>query len=141
MVVMTAATQPRQVDVKLAPGTSSGLASIVQQFLEQQLAESAQRRRRASRIRGRLGLVATDYCAAITVEFAGREIAVLDGTREPLDAIISGTHRELTKMLQGEANPLIEHLRGRLRVRSKMRSLCLPMRVHRLLKLTPADGH
>ncbi|HUY26727.1 MAG TPA: hypothetical protein VMV27_04855 [Candidatus Binataceae bacterium] len=127
------------IEVRLAQGTSSGLASIVQQFLAQQLEESEQRQRRALRIHGRLGLIATDYCAAVTVEFGGHEIAVRDGTPEPLDASIAGTHRALTKLLQGEANPLIEHLRGHLRVRSKMRSLCLPLRVHRLMKLTPSE--
>jgi putative sterol carrier protein len=140
MVVMMAAKVSPQVEVRLAQGTSSGLASIVQQFLEQQLGDSAQRRRRASRIHGRLGLIATDYCAAVTVEFAGHQIAVRDGTREPLDASIAGTYRALAKLLQGEANPLIEHLRGRLKVSSKMRGLCLPLRVHRLMKLTAADG-
>jgi len=140
MVVMKSAEVSPHVEVRLAEGTSSGLASIVQQFLEQQLGESAQRRRRASRIHGRLGLIATDYCAAVTVEFGGCEIAVRDGTGEPLDASIAGTQRALTKLLQGEANPLIEHLRGRLRVTSKMRNLMLPLRVHRLMKLAPADG-
>jgi hypothetical protein len=43
----------------------------------------------------------------------------------------------LTALLQGTANPLIEHLRGRLRISSKLRSLFLPLRVHRLMKIQP----
>ena len=140
MVVVKTVNQSSNVEVHLAQGASSGLASIVQQYLEQQLAESPERRHRASRIHGRLGLIATDYSSAVTVEFGGHDIAVHDGTREPLDASIAGTHRALTKLLQGEANPLVEHIRGRLKVTSKLRNLWLPLRVHRLMKLTRADA-
>ena len=140
MVVVKAASSSFNVAVRLAPDASSGLASIVQQYLEQQLAESADRRRRAFRIRGRLGLVATDYSHAVTVDFTGDEISVHDGMHEPLDARIAGTHQALTKLLQGEANPLIEHLRGRIKVTSKLRNLWLPLRVHRLMKLARTDA-
>ena len=69
LVEMTAIAD---IPVRLADGSTSGLASIVQQFLEQQLADSASRRRRAGRLRGRLGLTATDYRASVTVDFRGR---------------------------------------------------------------------
>ena len=123
------------IPVRLADGSTSGLASIVQQFLEQQLADSASRRRRAGRLHGRLGLTATDYHASVTVDFRGDQIAVCDGSAEPLDASIAGTYRSLTELLQGRSNPLIEHLRGRLKVTSRLRNLFLPLQVHRLMKL------
>jgi SCP-2 sterol transfer family len=128
-----------KVAVRLADGSTSGLASIVQQFLEQQLADSASRRRRAGRLRGRLGLTATDYRASVTVDFLGDQIAVSDGSEEPLDASIAGPYRSLTELLQGRSNPLVEHLRGRLKVTSRFRNLFLPLRVHRLMKLS-RDG-
>lgn len=127
------------IPVQLADGSTSGLASIVQQFLEQQLADSASRRRRAGRLHGRLGLTATDYRASVTVDFRGDQIAVCDGSAEPLDASIAGTYRSLTELLQGRSNPLIEHLRGRLKVTSRLRNLFLPLQVHRLMKLA-RDG-
>ena len=123
------------IPVRLADGSTSGLASIVQQFLEQQLADSASRRRRAGRLRGRLGLTATDYRASVTVDFRGDQIDVCDGSEEPLDASIAGPYRWLTELLQGRSNPLVEHLRGRLKVTSRLRNLFLPLRVHRLMKL------
>jgi predicted lipid carrier protein YhbT len=126
-----------QIEVRLANGASSGLASIVQQFLTQQLDDSAARRVRAARLRGRLGLTATDYRATVTVEFRGDVIEVLDSAEEPLDASIAGPLDILTQLLQGRANPLVEHVRGRLRVRSRFRNLFLPLRVHRLMKLSP----
>ena len=126
------------IEVRLAGGASSGLASIVQQYLEQQLAESDDRRVRAARLRGRMSLTATDYDATVTVEFRGDQIAIWDGAQAPLDAKIAGPYLILTQLLQGRANPFIEHLRGRLKVSSRLRNLLLPLRVHNLMKLTAA---
>jgi putative sterol carrier protein len=127
--------------VRLENDATSGLASIVQQFLEQQLADSTRRRRRASRLRGRLSLTATDYDTSVTVDFRGDEIAISDGSAGALDATIAGPYQSLTKLLQGRSNPLIEHLRGRLKVTSRMRNLFFPFRVHRLMKLAPEGNH
>jgi hypothetical protein len=129
------------VTVRLADDASSGLASIVQQFLQQQLEESSKRRKRASRMRGRLGLTATDYQTSVTVDFRGDEIMVSDGSVEPLDASIAGPYKSLTKLLQGRSNPLVEHLRKHLKVRSRLGNLFFPLRVHRLMKLTPEGNH
>jgi predicted lipid carrier protein YhbT len=127
-----------EIEVRLDEGANSGFASIVQQYLEQQLAESAARRRRAARLNGRLGLTATDYGASVTVEFSRRRISVRDGVASGLDASIAGPLESLTALLRGNANPLVEHLRGRLTVSSKLKSFFLPLRVHRLMKL-PAE--
>jgi hypothetical protein len=137
MVDMSAASPPETVEVRLAGGASSGLASIVRQYLEQQLTESGSRRTRAARIRGRLALMATDYGIGVTLEFGGAGIAIWDGVREPLDASIAGPYAGLTQLIQGRTNPLIEHLRGRLKVSSRLRNLFLPIRLHRLMRLQP----
>lgn len=138
MVEMTATAD---IPVRLVDDATSGFASIVQQFLEQQLADSTRRRARASRLRGRLGLTATDYDASVTVDFRGDEIAISDGSAGPLDATIAGPYQSLTKLLQGRSNPLIEHLRGRLKVTSRMGNLFFPFHVHRLMKLAPERNH
>jgi hypothetical protein len=135
---MSTQTGATGIEVRLAGGASSGLASIVQQYLEQQLAESDDRRARAARLRGRMSLTATDYDATVTVEFRGDRIAIWDGAQAPLDAKIAGPYLILTQLLQGRANPLIEHLRGRLKVTSRLRNLLLPLRVHNLMKLSAA---
>jgi predicted lipid carrier protein YhbT len=137
VVEVTAVEAPAAIEVRLDEEARSGFASIVQQYLEQQLAESAARRRRALRLSGRLGLTATDYRASVTVEFCGNRISVRDGIDPRLDASIAGPLKLLTAMLQGTANPLIEHLRGRLRVSSRLKTLLLPLRVHRLMQLRP----
>ncbi|HEU4759470.1 MAG TPA: SCP2 sterol-binding domain-containing protein [Dehalococcoidia bacterium] len=128
------------VYVRLAGGAESGLASIVQQYLEQDLAEFEKKRRQAARLQGRIAMTAVDHETTVTVEFNRGEIAVWDGERPPLDASIVGPYRALLRLLQGEAHPLVEHLRGRLRVRSSLRKPLFPLRVHALMKLPPEKG-
>lgn len=129
---------PETVTVRLADGAESGLASIIQQFLEQQLLDCEDRRGTAARIRGRLALIATDYEVAVTIEFEGRDIAVWDGLREP-NASIAGPYASLLELVQGRTNPLMEHLRGRLKVRTTLRHPFLPLRLHRLMRLSPDE--
>ncbi len=123
------------IRVRLAEGAESGLASIVQQYLEQDLEECVAKRRQASRLRGRLAMTAADHETTVTLEFRGMEIAIWDGERPPLDGSIVGPYLALTRLLQGRASPLMEHLRGRLRVRSSLRRPLFPFRVHRLMRL------
>jgi hypothetical protein len=127
------------VRVRLAEGAESGLANIVQQFLEQNLEESEPRRRRARRLRGRVAMTAADHEMTVTLDFRGEEIVVWDGEQGPLQASIAGPHRALVGLLQGEGNPLLEHLRGRLRVRSSLRKPFFPLQVHNLMKLPPEE--
>jgi predicted lipid carrier protein YhbT len=129
------AEHPVPIPVRLADGAESGLARIVQQFLEQDQAEFEHKRRRAARLRGRVAMTASDHGATVTLEFRGGEILVHDGEQGPVDASIEGPHKALVRLLQGETHPLVEHVRGRLRVRSRLRRLWLPLRLHRLMKL------
>lgn len=138
---MALAVAASEVPVRLAQDAASGLAHIVQQYLEQGLAESARKRRRAARLCGRVALTNTDYGAAVTLELRGDEIVVHDGARDPLDASIEGPHATLLRVLRGQAHPLLEHLRGRLRVRSRPRRLLLPLRLHRIMKLSQETSH
>jgi hypothetical protein len=133
------ATDP--VPVRLADGAESGLARIVQQYLEQDLAEFEKKRRRAVRLRGRVAMTASDHETSVTLDFRGDEILIFDGERAPLDASIAGPQRALVRLLQGETHPLLEHLRGRLRVRSRPRRLFFPLRLHRLMKLETEGNH
>jgi len=125
------------VRVRLADGAESGLANIVQQFLEQNLDESEQRRRHARRLRGRIAMTAADHQISVTLDFRGEEIVIWDGEHGPLQASIAGPYQALLGLLQGEGNPLLEHLRGRLRVRSSLRKPFFPLQVQGLMKLPP----
>jgi len=127
------------VRVQLAEGAESGLANIVQQYLEQNLDESEQRRRRALGLRGRVAMTAVDHEVTVTLDFRGEEIVIWDGEHGPLQASITGPYPALVGLLQGESNPLVEHLKGRLRVRSSLRKPFFPLQVHGLMKLPPED--
>ena len=127
------------VRVRLADGAESGLANIVQQYLEQNLDESEQRRRRALGLHGRIAMTATDHEITVTLDFRGEEIVIWDGECGPLQASIAGPHPALLRLLQGAGNPLLEHLRGRLRVRSSLRKPFFPLQVHGLMKLPPEE--
>ena len=127
------------VRVRLADGAESGLANIVQQVLEQNLDESERRRRRALGLRGRVAMTAADHEVTVTLDFRGEEIVIWDGERGPLQASIAGPHRALLGLLRGEGNPLVEHVRGRLRVRSSLRKPFFPLQVHGLMKLPPEE--
>jgi hypothetical protein len=127
--------------VRLDDRAASGLAHIVQQYLVQDLAEFEKKRSRAARLRGRIAMSASDRDTSVTLDFRGDEIVIFDGACAPLDSSIQGSYQALLRLLQGRANPLVEHLRGRLRVRSRPRRLFLPLRLHRLMKLTTEGNH
>jgi hypothetical protein len=120
------------------PQGGSGLALMTGQYLEQVLDGAPARQRRARSLRGRLALEASDAAVTITVSFGGDRIDIEDGAVPPLDAYVAGPYIALTDLLAGRANPLVEHLRGRLRVRSSLRRPFFPYRVYNLLRLTRA---
>jgi len=128
---------PAPLNVRLGDDTESGLANIVYQYLSQDLAESEKKRRQAAGLRGRVAMTAIDHEATVTVAFDSDGVTVWEGEKPPLDASIAGPYRSLVRLLQGESNPLLEHVRGRLRVRSSLRKPLFPLRVHALMKLTP----
>ena len=131
------------VEVCLAEGTGSGLAHIVLQLLEQDLAEFESKRQQAARLRGRVAMTDSEHGVSVTLDFRGDRIVICDGAEEPVDASIAGPHRELVGLLQGRTSALGSHLRGRLRVRSSWRRPFFPLRVHRLMRLAkePAGRH
>lgn len=135
------AEEQAKVQVRLLEGeASSGLALMTAQYLEQTLADDPAKQRQTRNLRGRLGLEATDGEVAITINFRGNEVEIQDGAVPPLDAYIAGPYLSLVDLMAGRANPLVEHLRGRLRVRSSLRRPFLPYRVYTLLKLSPAGA-
>jgi hypothetical protein len=129
------------VPIRLAEGAGSGLAHIVQQYLEQDLADFERKRVRARKLRGRVAMTASDHDTTVTLDFTGEEVLIFDGEKAPVDASITGPYQALVRVIQGEAHPLLEHLRGRLRVRSRLRRPLLPFRLHKLMKLETEAKH
>jgi putative sterol carrier protein len=135
-----AGSQPGEVQVRLRDEErSSGLGLMTMQYLQQTLADAPERRRQARGLHGRLALEATDAEVTITVNFRGDEIEIEDGSVPPVHAYVGGPYEALTDLLAGRVNPLREHLRGRLRVRSSLTRPFFPYRVYNLLKLEAAE--
>ena len=126
-------TAARDVYVRLDSAASSGLADMVRQLLEQNLEESGAKRRRARSLSGRIVMNASDYDSTVTIGFSDGEITIWDGAQEGAEASISGRYETLVDLLQGESNPLSDHLRGRIRVRSSLRRPFFPLRVQGLM--------
>jgi putative sterol carrier protein len=129
------------VPVERAETAESGFASIVEQFLVQSLEDSEQKRREARGLRGRMAMTASDRGYTVTLVFAAEGISILDGPQGPLDATIAGPYDTLIDLLQGDDNPLMAHLRGRIKVTSRPSKLFFPMRVHNLMKLEEEGGN
>jgi len=125
------------MNVRRDESAESGFAHIIEQFLEQNFEESESRCRRARQLRGRLSMNAADYDQAVTLVFGGEEVRILDGVQLPVDASIDGPYETLIGMIQGEASPLIAHLKGRIKVRSSLSKPFFPLHVHNLMKLEP----
>lgn len=133
------ATVTASITVQRAEEAESGFAMIVEQFLQQSLDESADKRRRAARLRGRLSMTASDHDYTITLVFAEDGISILDGGAEPLDASIAGPYQTLVDLIQGDDSPLKAHLGRRIKVKSQPRKLLFPLHVHNLMKLEKED--
>jgi hypothetical protein len=108
---------------------------IVEQFLQQSLDESADKRRRAARLRGRMAMTASDRGYTVTLVFEQQGISILDGGAEPLDAAIVGPYQTLVDLIQGDDSPIKAHLGRRIKVKSRPRKLFFPLHVHNLMKL------
>jgi hypothetical protein len=106
--------------------------------LAQVLGDGERERRRARRLRGRVGVTASDHGASATLDLRGDEIVVRDGAEPPLDAAIAAPYATLLDLMRGEGHPVRDHLGRRLRVRVTLRHPLLPLGVYRLLRLRPA---
>ena len=113
---------------------SSGLGLMTQQYLEQTLADDAEKRLQAIRLRGSLALDATDSETAITLDFRGNEIWIRDGVAEPVDAYIGAPFPVLLDLLGGRISPVVAAVRRRIRARSSLRRPFFALQVYRLLK-------
>jgi putative sterol carrier protein len=129
------ATTAGAIPVRRAATAESGFAMIVEQFLQQSLDESADKRRRAARLRGRMAMTASDHGYTVTLVFAEGGISILDGGAEPLDASVAGPYQTLVDLIQGDDSPIKAHLGRRIKVKSRPRKLLFPLHVHNLMKL------
>lgn len=133
--------ESEDVPVALAAGeAASGLAQMTGLYLQQTLADSAAKRRQARSLRGRLGLQTVEGDVAITLAFDGGGISIEEGLVPPIDAYIGGPFQLLMEALGGQANPYLEVLRRRLRVRPSLRRPLFALRAYNMMRLPRPAG-
>ncbi len=121
----------------VAGGEASGLANMVGQYLEQLLADSAEKRAQAAALRGRLGLCAREGDVAITIAFSEHGVAIEEGLQQP-DAVVSGEIETLMHVLAGRANPAWELGQRRLAARLTVRRPLFGYQAYHLMRLPDA---
>jgi len=113
----------------------SGLAAMLQQLLEQTLADSAEKRRLAGRLRGRAEFrAAEDESLRVTIAFSGDRITLHDGDGAAASARVTGDFLSIAHLTSGRAGPVGLLARRRLSVRLRPRDVPFLLRLLGLMR-------
>lgn len=137
----TVRAQPLEIPVVMqGGGPPSGLAEMLQQFLEQTIAESPHKASRARKLSGELLFrSAEDPEVAVRIRFAGDRVELRDGADAPAGAArVTADFLSIAHLTTGQESPLRLLARGRLRVRLSPREIPFLLAVIRLLKIEGA---
>ncbi len=116
-----AANRPRIAVCAREGGRLNGLGVMLQQYLEQNLSDSEEKVRQGLRLRGCVG-VEVEKGIGVTLDFLGDRILVENGIQGRPDLQLRSSYLVLSRVLSGKANPVLEFLRGNIRL------LALPRR-------------
>lgn len=129
------------VAVTLTAGeAANGVALMTAQYLEQTFAAVPAKAAEARRLRGRLGMRATDGGVGITLEFAGDRVLVHNDIEGPVEAYIAGPFQLLVQVLAGQVSPVREVLARRIGARPSVRRPLFALQVYSLMQLGEARG-
>jgi hypothetical protein len=115
------AKRPRIAVCAREGGRLNGLGIMLQQYLEQNLSDSEEKVRQGLRLRGRVG-VEVEKGIGVTLDFLGDRILVENGIQDHPDLQLRSSYLVLSRVLSGKANPVLEFLRGNIKL------LALPRR-------------
>jgi hypothetical protein len=108
---------------------ASGLALMLQQFIEQTLSESPDKQRRARGLRGEaLFRAAEDENVCVHIAFRGDRVELRDtggsvGARSPGAAEFTADFLSIAHLTSGRASPLALYAQRKLRARFRLRQL------------------
>jgi hypothetical protein len=126
-----------QISVASREGESlNGLGMMLQQYLEQNLAEFEQKAEAAHRIRGSVS-VEVEKGIAVTLSFLGNRILIENGVAQRPDLHLNGSYLLLSKILSGKASPFVEVMRGNIKLQAFPRKPLESLKVLRFLKIPP----
>lgn len=132
---------PPEIPVRLVAGdAANGVALMTAQYLEQTLQAVPSKRAEAARLRGRLGMRASDADVAITLEFTGKEVLVHNGIDGPVEAYIAGPFQLLIQVLGGQTSPYKEVIARKIVARPSLRRPLFALQVYTLMQLGEARG-
>jgi hypothetical protein len=114
----------------------NGLGMMLQQYLEQNLAEFEDKRRTARGLRACVS-VEVEKGIATTVSFQGERILIENGVGTKPDLHLKASYLLLTQVLTGRASPYAEVLRGNIKLLALPRRPIQSMRTLGFLKVPP----
>ena len=114
----------------------NGLGMMILQYLEQNLAEFDYKVRQGLGLRGRVS-VEVEKHVAITLDFTGKTIEIENGVIDRPDLHLKSSYILLSKVLTGSASPLMELLRGNIKLGGLPRRPIQAWKILRFLKLPP----
>ena len=128
-------TPPRKIAVVPAGEQPlNGLAMMILQYMEQNLADSESKNAQALKLRCRTA-IEVDKGIGVTVDFQGDSIEVCNHADLSADIELKSSYLLLANVLSGKASPLWEILRGNIQVNRFSASPSQALRVLRFLRL------
>jgi hypothetical protein len=126
-----------QISVSAREGQSlNGLGMMMQQYLEQNLADFEHKVREGHRIRGSF-TVEMEGGVASTMTFQGDRILIQNDVAAKPDLYLKGSYVVMSKVIAGQANPFTELWRKNIKMAALPRRPLQCFRVLRFLKIPP----
>ena len=115
-------------------GNLSGLGMMMKQYLEQNLAEFDYKVRQGLGLRGRVS-VTVEKSIAVTVTFDGSKIYIENGIQGRPDLNLKGSFVVMAGILSGQADPLMEVARRRVKLGGIPRRPLMALNILKFLKV------
>lgn len=95
----------------------NGLGQMMLQYLDQNIKEFDHKARQALKLRGSVS-VEVENNIATSIIFSGSEIQIQNGVTEKPDLYLKGSYLTLSKILSGSSGPLMELIKGNIKLKA-----------------------
>ena len=127
-------SQPRISVCSLGEERLNGLGMMMLQYLEQNFADFEYKIKEGLRLRGCVA-VEVDKGITTTISFQGERIEIANGVTDHPDLYLKSPYLLLANVLSGKANPYLELLRGKIKLKSWPRRPFQSYKILRFLKV------
>jgi len=115
----------------------NGLGNMVLQFMQQEFGALEDKARTARRIKCIMSMEVEEGGISITISFEGDRIVVENGVVDKPDLYMKGPYMLMTDILCGKVNPILEVLKGNIKMKSIPKKPFQAFKVLGILKLDP----